>query len=142
MFIDDIHFLTKWAGGLLPRSIITILLNMNPLKKITYQVIKNLDRKQSLGGDKVQGNFYELLNNANFGFDCRDISQNKSLHLIYKENAEIEFTNKYEDYKSENCFLLMEAKIKNVQNKYDYVENLPEDEQAFEGSRRKQKLRR
>ena len=36
----------------------------------------------------------------------------------------------------------MEAKIKNVQNKYDYVENLPEDEQAFEGSRRKQKLRR
>ena len=95
-----------------------------------------------MGGDKVQGNFYELLNNANFGFDCRDISQNKSLHLIYKENAEIEFTNKYEDYKSENCFLLMEAKIKNVQNKYDYVEHLPEDEQAFEGSRRKQKLRR
>ena len=69
-----------------------------------------------------------MLNNAGFGFDCRGNSPNKSWHLIYDENAEIEFIKKYESYKSENCFLSLEAKIENIQDKYDDVENLPFDE--------------
>ena len=51
--------------------------------------------------------------------------------MIYDENAEIEFISKYEDYRSENIFLRLEAKIKNIQDKYDDVENLPFDEQPF-----------
>ena len=40
-------------------------------------------------GDDVQANFWKLSNNANFGFGYRNNSQNKSLHLIYDEQAEI-----------------------------------------------------
>ena len=124
-------------GGQLPKSIIAILLNRDHLKKITYSAIKNLERRQSLEGgwgglgDDVQGNFYKLLQNANFGFDCRDNSQNKSLHLIYDDYAKIEFINRYEGYKIGNCFLSLEAKIKNIQAKYNDVENLAFDKQPF-----------
>ena len=49
-------------------------------------------------GDDVQAKFWKLLNNANFGFDCRDNSQNKRLHLIYDKNVEVEFIGKYSKY--------------------------------------------
>ena len=39
----------------------------------------------------MQANFWKLLNNTNFGFDCKYNSQTTSLQLIYNEQAEIEF---------------------------------------------------
>ena len=51
--------------------------------------------------------------------------------MIYDENAEIEFISKYEGYRSENFFLRLEAKIKNIQDKYDeqpFAETLKEAE--------------
>ena len=57
-------------------------------------------------GDDVQANFWKLLNNANLGFDCNDNSLNKSQHLTYDENAEVEFISKYNKYDSSNCFLV------------------------------------
>ena len=50
--------------------------------------------------------------------------------------------NKYEGYKSKNCFLSMEAKIRNIQVKYDDVENLPEDEQPFAETLKKAEIKR
>ena len=76
----------------------------------------------------MQANIWKLLNNANFGSYCRDNSQNKSLHLIYHEQAEIEFINKYGGYESTNCFLNLVNLIANVQKKYTDIEGLPEDE--------------
>ena len=43
--------------------------------------------------------------NANFCFGCRDKSQNKSLRLIYDENAEVEFISKHSKYDTRNFFL-------------------------------------
>ena len=130
MFIDHIHFLTKRAGWAVTKGHHYYIFGQEPFKKDYILVNQNLDRKQSLGGMTFRV-IAKLLNNASFGFDCRSNSQNKSLNLIYDENAEIEFINKYESYKSENCFLSLEAKIKNIQDKYDDVENLPFDKQPF-----------
>lgn len=83
------------------------------------------------GGDDVQANFWKRLNNANFGFDCRDNSQNKSLHLIYDEDEEVKFISKYGKYDSKNCFLSLDAKIENINKYYDDVDNLKEEEQPY-----------
>ena len=93
-------------------------------------------------GDDVQANFWKLLNNSNFGFDCRDNSQNKSLHLIYDEDAEIEFLTKYQGYKSTNPFLSLEARIRNIEEKYKDVENLPFDEQPFADTLKKEEIKK
>ena len=141
MFIDHIRFVTKSAGWTVTKVHHYYTFEQGPFKK-DYILGNKKSRQEAVtrrgvgegggvGGDDVQGNFYKLLHNANFGFDCRDNSQNKSLHLIYDDYAKIEFINRYEGYKIGNCFLSLEAKIKNIQAKYDDVENLAFDKQPF-----------
>ena len=93
VFIDHIHFLTKRAGWTKVYHYYTF--EQEPFKK--DHILGNQKSRQEAvaRGYDVQGNFLKLLN-ANFGFDSRDNSQNKSLHLVYDEDAEIEFINKYE----------------------------------------------
>ena len=82
-------------------------------------------------GDDVQANFWKLLNNTNFGFDSRDNSQKKSLHLIYDEPQEVDFISKYENYNSDNCFLNLDSEIENINRYYDNVDNLDENEKSY-----------
>ena len=96
-----------------------------------YLVINVLGKKQ-----------WKLLNNSNFGFDCRDNSQNKSLHLIYDEDVEIKFLTKYKGYKSTNPFLSLEAKIRNIEEKYKDVESLLFDEQSFVETLKKEEIKK
>ena len=60
----------------------------------------------------MQTDFWKLVNNANYEFYCRDNSQNKILHLIYDENAEVEFISKYSNDEANNCLLDLDARIK------------------------------
>ena len=88
----------------------------------------------------MQANFWKLSNNANFGFGYRNNSQNKSLHLIYDEQAEIEFINKYEGYKTTICFLNLENMIENVRKNYANIEGPPENERPFAQSLMKEEI--
>ena len=78
MFIDYIHFLTKTAGWTVTKVHHYYTFEQEPFKK-DYILGNQKSRQEAVAqwGD-VQGNFYKLLNNANFGFDCRDNLQNKS----------------------------------------------------------------
>ena len=80
------------------------------------------------GGDDVQTNFWKLLNNDNFGFDCWNNSQNKSLHLIYDEDEEVDFISKYSKHDSDNCFLDLDSQFNNINRYYDNEENVDESE--------------
>ena len=68
-------------------------------------------------------------------FDCRDNSQNKSLHLIYNENPEVEFISKYSKHDTHNCFLDLDTKIRNlsfyfswnINKAYTFVQHLEKD---------------
>ena len=93
-------------------------------------------------GDDVQENFWKLLNNSNFSFNYRDNSQNKSVHLIYDEDTEIEFLTKYKGYKSTHPFLSLEAKIRNKEEKYKDSENLPFDKQPFAETLKKEEIKK
>ena len=79
----------------------------------------------------MQAKFWKFLNNANFGFDCRDNSPNKNLHLIYNERQEVDFISKYSTYNSDNRFLNLDSQIENINRYYDKAENLDENEQPF-----------
>ena len=99
MFIDHIHFLIKRVGWTVTKIHHYHAFEQEPFKK-DYILGNQKSRQEAVTRrDDVQGNFYKLLHNANFGFDCRDNSQNKSLHLIYDDYAKIEFINKYKSTK-------------------------------------------
>ena len=69
------------------------------------------------------------MNNSNFGFDCRDNSQNRRLQLIYQEQTEVEFIEKHHSKGESNCFLNEEHPIKKCNDKYD---QMMEDEDVID----------
>ena len=44
---------------------------------------------------KVEKDFYKLLNNSNFGYDCCKNTENSNLELLYDGAAEVKFIKKY-----------------------------------------------
>ena len=90
----------------------------------------------------MQANFWKLVNNAYFGFDCRGNSQNKYLHLIYDENAEVEFISKYSRYDANNCFLYLDARIKNIEEYYSNLDNLEDDGQSYAETLKQEEMKR
>ena len=94
------------------------------------------------GGDDVQTNFWKLLNNDNFGFDCRNKSQNKSLHLIYDEDEEVDFISKYSKHDSDNCFLDLDSQVNNINRYYDNEENFDESKIQYVERLREEKVPR
>ena len=93
-------------------------------------------------GDDVQANFWKLVNNTDFSFDCRGNSRNKSLHLIYHKEAQVDFLGKYDGYSSTNCFLNLDAKIKNIKEYYSIMENLTKDDQPYPETLKQVKIER
>ena len=91
MYVDHIQFLTSRAGWEVTRVYSHYNFEQECFKK--EFVLGNQRARQEVvaRGDDVQGNFYKLMNNSNFGFHCRDNLQNRSIQLIYHEHAEIEF---------------------------------------------------
>ena len=79
----------------------------------------------------MQADFWKLVKNANFEFDCRDNSQNKLLHLIYDENAKVEFIRKCTKNEANNCFLDLDARIKNIVEHRCNLDNLKDDEHYY-----------
>ena len=131
MYIDHIHFLTKKAWWKVTKVHNYYTFEQEPFKK--EYILGNQRARQEVvaRGDDVQANFWKLVNNADFGFDCRDNSQNKSLHLIYHKEAQVDFLGKYDGYSNTNCFLNLDAKIKNIKEYYSNMENLTEDERPY-----------
>ena len=142
IFIDHIHFLIERAGWKVTKVHAHYTFEQEPFKK-EYILRNQRARQEAVArGDDVQANFWKLLNNSNFGSDCSYNSQNKSLHLIYNKDMEIEFLAKYEDCKSTNPFLSVEAKIRNIEEKYKDVENLPFDIQPFAETLKKEEIKK
>ena len=109
MFIDHILFLIKRAGWNVTKVHKYYTFKQEPFKK-EYILGNQKARQEAVArGDDVQENFQKLLNNANFGFDCRDNSHNKSLQLIYDKQQEVDFINKYGNYNADNCFLSLNS---------------------------------
>ena len=136
VFIDHIHFLTRRAGWKVNKVHHYYTFEQEPFKK--DYILGNQKARQAAvaRGDNVQANLWKLLNNANFGFECRDNSQNKSLHLI----AEVEFISKYGSYDSNNCFLNIDPRIKNINKYYNDVDKLKKDEVPYADTFREEEI--
>ena len=55
--------------------------------------------------NEVEKDFFKLMNNSNFGYDCRNNIDNSKFVPIYDEMKEITFVNRYHD--------IFDQKIKN-----------------------------
>ena len=79
MYVDHIQFLKQRAGWK-----VTNVHNCYTFKQKNFKkefVLGNQRARQEAvaKNDNVQGNFYKLMNNSNFSYDCRDHSQNRNI---------------------------------------------------------------
>lgn len=79
-------------------------------------------KSRQIAQTNVEKDFYKLLNNSNFGIDCRSNIDNRTLEPIYDEISEIAFIKKYENiFDNEKYFQFSEINVitEEVNEKYE-----------------------
>ena len=79
-------------------------------------------KSRQIAQTNVEKDFYKLLNNSNFGIDCRSNIDNRTLEPIYDEISEIAFIKKYENiFGNEKYFQFSEINVitEEVNKKYE-----------------------
>ena len=79
-------------------------------------------KSRQIAQTNVEKDFYKLLNNWNFGIDCRSNIDNRTLEPIYDEISEIAFIKKYENiFGNEKYFQFSEINVitEEVNEKYE-----------------------
>ena len=140
MYIDHIHVLTEKAEWKVNKVHLYYSFEHELYKKEYIFGNQRAIQKAVARGDDVQTDFWKLVNNANYEFYCRDNSQNKILHLIYDENAEVEFISKYSNDEANNFLLDLDARIKKSEEYHSNLDNLKDDEHSYAETLNQEKI--
>ena len=92
LYAEDLYFLTTKMGWT-----VTKIYEHYTFKQDTFKkdfVVMNQDARKA-AETKVEKDFYKLLNNSNFGYDCRKNIDNCNLELLYDGVEEVKYIKKY-----------------------------------------------
>ena len=101
IYAEDLHFLTTCAGWK-----VTKIYDHYTFKQDTFKrdfVVMNQDARK-VAKTKVEKDFYKLLNNSNFGNDCRNNLGNCKLELLFDGLSEISYIKKFTNILQDNRF--------------------------------------
>ena len=105
LYIEDSRFLIKRAGWIVTKLYSHFTFEQDAFKKDF--VLMNQRFRQNAKID-IEKNFYKLMNNANFGFDCRNNANNLKFEPLIDEINELTYIKKY--------YNLFDSKIENFVN--------------------------
>ena len=91
MFLEDLVFCTKTGGWKVTKIHSHITFVPSRLKEI-FILMNQTSRQQSK--NNVEKDFYRLMNNSNFGYDCRNNLDNCKFVAIFDEYKEITYVNR------------------------------------------------
>ena len=92
LYAEDLHFLITKAGWLVTYIYVYYTFEQSKFKK-DFVVMNRKSRQTAT--TSVEKDFYKLLNNSNFGIDCRNNIDNCALEPIYDDFSEIAFVKNY-----------------------------------------------
>ena len=92
LYAEDLHFLITRAGWLVTHIYERYTYEQSKFK--TDFIVTNQKAKQK-AISSVEKDFYKLLNNSNFGIDCRNNIDNCILEALYDEFTEISYIKKF-----------------------------------------------
>ena len=94
LYAEDLYFLTARAGWKVTKVYEHYTFKQDTFKK-DFVIMNQNARKTAK--TKVEKDFYKLLNNSNFGNDCRINIGNCNLELIYDGMEELAYIKKFTD---------------------------------------------
>ena len=90
--IPERQFLIKRAGWVVTKLYSHFTFEQDTIKK--EFVLMNQRSRQNAKND-IEKNFYKLMNNSNFGFDCRNNANNLKFEPLINEIEELSYIRKY-----------------------------------------------
>ena len=121
LYAEDLHFLVTRAGWLVTHIYEHYTFEQSKSKK-DFVVMNQKSRQKATSS--VERDFFKLLNNSNFGIDCRNNIDNSILEPLYDDFTEISYIKKFTTVFSGDTFrdffspaLLREEKTQTFQSK-------------------------
>ena len=91
-------------------------------------------KSRQLSKNDVEKDFFKLMNNSNFGYDCRNNLDNCKFNPIFDELGEITYINRYHSIFDEkvSAFVTTDLVKQNIEEKFnDKLANLKKDDQFY-----------
>ena len=88
LYLEDLRFLSKTCGSKITKSYTHFTFEQSRFKR---DFVLNNQRKRQKANPSIEKYFYKLMNNANFGYDCRDNTNNANFQSIIDEVNEITY---------------------------------------------------
>ena len=92
MYLEDLVFCAKRAGWKVTKIYPHLTFEQSRFKK-TFILMNQKSRQESK--NSVEKDFYKLINNSNFWYDCRNNIYNCKFVPIFDKHNEITFINNY-----------------------------------------------
>ena len=92
LYLEDLRFLIKRAGWRVTKLYSHFIFEQDCLKR--EFVLMNQKLRQ-IAKNNIEKDFFKLMNNANFGYDCRNNANNTKFEPIIDEISEITYIKKY-----------------------------------------------
>ena len=121
LYIEDLRFLIKRAGWKVTKLYSHFTFEQDTFKKDF--VLMNQKSRQNAKND-IEKNFYKLMNNANFGFDCRNDANNLKFDPLIDEMNEITYIKKYHNLFDPKIKKFVSSKILEDHIEKEYTDEL------------------
>ena len=126
LYIEDLRFLIKRAGWKVTKLYSHFTFEQDTIKKdfnCFKKVLMNQKSRQNAKND-IEKNFYKLMNNANFGFDCRNDADSLKFDSLIDEINEISYIKKYHNLFDPKIEKFVSSKILEDHIEREYNQNL------------------
>ena len=132
MYLEDLVFCIKRAGWKVTKIHSHITFEQARFKQ-KFILMNQKSRQQSK--NSVEKDFYKLMNNSNFGYDCRNNLDNCKFVPIFDEYKEITFINRYHNIFDSKVsqFVTSDLLKADVEEKYnDKLSKLDKEDRFYE----------
>ena len=130
LYLEDLRFLVKRAGWVVTKLYAHFTFEQDTIKK--GFVLMNQFARQNATND-IEKNFYKLMNNSNFGFDCRNNLNNFKFELLVNEIEELTYIKRYHNLFDDKIKNFASAQIleQNINQEYDQAVGQIKEENPY-----------
>ena len=133
LYLEDLRFLIKRARWVVTKLYSHFAFEQDAFKK-DFVLMNQKSRKNAK--NSIEKDFYKLMNNANFGFDCRNNANNLKFEPLTDEINELTHIKKYNLFDNKiSGFVNSEILEKNINQEFDQKIVLIKDDDPFKNAR-------
>ena len=123
LYLEDLQFLIKRAGWIVTKLYSHFTFEQDTIKKDF--VLMNQYARQNAKND-IEKNFYKLMNNSNFGFDCRNNANNLKFEPLINEIEELSYIKRYHNLFDEKVKQFVSSDILEQKINQDFNQEMSE----------------